>query len=72
MRFRVDTMPYYPSECPFCKQYGEWCEMDKTFKDICKLDGYVCKCFKYKDPDPLECRWLIDEETEDELKNKRG
>ena len=72
MKFRVDSMPYYPDECPFCQEYGRWSEMDKKYKNICKLDKNVCTYFRNKNPDTLECRWLIDEETEDKLKNQRG
>lgn len=69
MKFRVDTMPYYPDECPFSRSY--WSEQSGKILYECKLDGFPCR-FLNKKLDPLDCRWLIDEETEDKLKNQRG
>lgn len=69
MKFRVDTMPYYPDECPFSD--SNWSEQSGKFLYECKLDRYPCR-YLNKDRDPLDCRWLIDEETEDTLNNQRG
>lgn len=69
MKFRVDAMPYYPDECPFSEPH--WYGSQDTYLYECKLDGQLCR-YLNKDRDPLDCRWLIDEETENELKNQRG
>lgn len=64
MKFKVDNMPYYPSECLFCELE------DGQLK--CQIDGQECVYFKGKERDPFKCNYLIDDETEAKLKNQGG
>ena len=68
MKFRVDAMPQYPDTCPFCERYWK----EGKYYNICKIDGGDCDYFSDRKRDPLNCRWLIDGETENELQRKEG
>lgn len=64
MKFKVDNMPYYPSDCPFCDYAYD--------QHVCQIDGQECVYFKGKERDPFKCNYLIDDETESKLKNQGG
>lgn len=65
MKIKVDSMPYDEFECPFCEMYDQHGKPHKT----CKLDGGDCTYFDKKKYNEFDCRWLIDEETENKLRN---
>lgn len=65
MKFKVDSMPYFSDECPFCETsfYGN--------HDMCRLDNELCVYFRGgKERNPMHCRFLIDDETERLLKGE--
>lgn len=62
MRFRVDEMPLLRYDCPFCDYMGD------PDEPICKCDEQCCEYFMNGGQYPEDCRWLIDEERENELK----
>ena len=52
MKFLVDEMPFWESDCPFHED-GK-----------CKLDGHECVYMKYPAGrrDPEDCEWLVAKE----------
>ena len=53
MKFIVDEMPFWESDCPFYED------------DKCKLDGHRCRYMSYPagHRDPEDCEWLTTKET---------
>lgn len=53
MKFIVDEMPFWESDCPFYDG------------DKCKLDGHECIYMKYPTGhrDPKDCEWLTTNEN---------
>lgn len=53
MKFLVDEMPYYRSDCPF------WLERDRNGDDYCKCGNKVYDCeYFMRSHDPYYCNWL--------------
>ena len=58
MKFKVDELPHYSDECPFC-------DNDDYKYLICEIDGNECVYFKGKERNPIECRHLIKDKEEE-------
>lgn len=67
MKIKVDSMPCDPSDCPFSDRYYQHGE----FHQICKLDLNDCTYFDSK-KNEFDCRWLIDEETQNQLRREEN
>ena len=65
MRIKVDSMPYDEYDCPFCDMFHQNGKYYKT----CKLDGGDCTYFDSK-KNAFDCRWLIDDETQNQLRRE--
>lgn len=53
MKFLVDEMPYYRSDCPF------WLERDRNGDDYCKCGNTIYDCeYFVRGRDPEYCNWL--------------
>lgn len=59
MKFLVDEMPYYRSDCPF------WVERDQNGDDYCKCGKNVYGCeYFVRGRDPEYCNWLKEIEND--------
>ena len=68
MKIKVDSMPSDEYDCPFCDMFHR----NGKFHKVCKLDGGDCTYFHNDKKNEFDCRWLIDDETQNQLRREEN